>query len=41
MKQLRAFMNKEFMECIRSGKMLILLILFVLFGMMKIGRAHV
>ncbi len=35
MKQLRAFMNKEFMECIRSGKMLILLILFVLFGMMN------
>lgn len=35
MKQLTAFTKKEFTELVRSGKMLILLIVFVLFGVMN------
>lgn len=35
MKQLTAFMNKEFLEVARTGKLLILTIVFVLFGIMN------
>lgn len=35
MKQLTAFTKKEFMEFIRTGKALLLMILFVLFGIMN------
>ncbi|MCI8716910.1 MAG: ABC transporter permease subunit [Lachnospiraceae bacterium] len=35
MKQLTAFTKKEFMELIRTGKALLLMILFILFGIMN------
>ena len=35
MKQLTAFIRKEFMELIRTGKLFILMILFILFGIMN------
>lgn len=35
MRQLKAFVNKEFIELYRSGKFLLLFILFVLFGIMN------
>lgn len=35
MKQLRAFTKKEVLETIRSGKLLILILLFILFGIMN------
>lgn len=35
MKQLTAFISKEVMELVRTGKLLILIILFILFGIMN------
>ena len=35
MRQLSAFINKECMELIRTGKFFILMLLFILFGVMN------
>lgn len=41
MKQLMVFMKKEFLEITRNGKLLILLIVFVLFGIMNPAIAKI
>lgn len=41
MKQLMAFMKKEFLEQLRTGRVILLLILFCLFGILNPATAKI